>query len=103
MILRRIQLSAVALILLTFLLSSGVAPPTDRDAAASTKASAPSTANWTFEGCWTQFSSGPCRDVFRDEQGGYWICRDCGTTGKPGPGKCNPISPTTLASGFWCS
>jgi hypothetical protein len=60
-------------------------------------------ANWTFEGCWTQFSAGPCRDIYRDQQGNYWICRACGTTGNPGPGKCNQISSATLATGFWCS
>jgi hypothetical protein len=58
---------------------------------------------YTFEGCWAQSISGPCRDIFRDQNGGYWICRDCGTTGNPTPGKCSPISSATLASGFWCS
>lgn len=101
MTLRKIQLAAVAVILFTLFLSSGVAQPTARDVAsnsATTKA-----ANWTFSGCWTQFSSQPCRDIFVDPQGNHWICRECGTTGKPGPGKCNPISPATLASGLWCS
>ena len=107
MTLRRIQLSAVTVVLSTFFLASGIAP-TDRDAAApndtTVKASsAPRAANWAFEGCWTQFSAGPCRDVFRDQEGNYWICRDCGSTGNPGPGKCNPISSATLARGFWCS
>jgi hypothetical protein len=100
MILRRIQIWAVAVVLFTLLLVSGVAQPTGRSSAAR---SAASPAKWTFEGCWTQFSAGPCRDVFRDDQGNSWICRDCGTTGNPGPGKCNPISQATLASGFWCS
>lgn len=102
MTLRRIQISAVAVVLFTLLLSSGVAQPTERDAAVrnitTTKA-----ANWTFSGCWTQFSAGPCRDIFVDQQGNHFICRECGTTGKPGPGKCNPISQATLASGLWCS
>ena len=102
MTLRRIQISAVAVVLFTFLLASGVAQPTARDAAVRS-ATTTKTANWTFEGCWTQFPAGPCRDVFVDEQGQHWICRECGTTGKPGPGKCNPISSATLASGFWCS
>jgi hypothetical protein len=93
MTLHRIQLLAIALILFTLFLTSGVAKPTGN---------APP-ANWTFEGCWTQFSAGTCRDVFRDNQGNHWICRDCGTTGNPGPGKCNQISSSTLASGFWCS
>jgi hypothetical protein len=93
MTLHRIQLLAVALVLFTLFLTSGVAQPTGN---------APP-ANWTFEGCWTQFSAGTCRDVFRDQQGNHWICRECGTTGNPGPGKCNQISSSTLASGFWCS
>ena len=105
MTLHRIQLLAVALILFTLFLTSGVAQPNGNDVAATTmkESSAPPAANWTFEGCWTQFSAGPCRDVFRDQQGNYWICRACGTTGNPGPGKCNMISPATLATGFWCS
>ena len=95
MTLRRIQFLIFAVILSALLLASGVGGnSTARSAAA---------AKWTFEGCWTQFSAGPCRDIFRDAQGDFWICRDCGTTGNPGPGKCNPISQATLASGFWCS
>ena len=108
MTLRRIQISAVALVLFTFFIASSVAQPTSRDAsvpsAATTKKSvAAPAANWTFSGCWTQFSSQPCRDIFVDEQGQHWICKACGQTGKPGPGKCNPISNSTLASGLWCS
>lgn len=107
MTLRRMQLSAVALVLFTFFFA-GTAQPTDRNVGNRTimpvkEASAAPAANWTFEGCWTQFSAGPCRDVYRDQQGNYWICRGCGTTGNPGPGKCSQISPATLASGFWCS
>ena len=108
MTLRRIQISAVAAVLFTFFLASSVAKPTGRDAAvlsaATTKnSSATPAANWTFSGCWTQFSSQPCRDIFVDEQGNHWICRACGTTGKPGPGKCDPISEATLARGLWWS
>jgi len=102
---RRIQLTAVAVVFSTFFFAS---PSTDRDAVvgntATVKASSATPGNqYTFEGCWAQFASGPCRDIFRDQNGGYWICRDCGTTGNPTPGKCNPISSATLASGFWCS
>ena len=108
MTLRRIQLAAVAVVLFTCFFASGVAQPTSRDAtgrnAATTNGCWPGgRVNWTFEGCWTQFPAGTCRDVFRDQQGNYWICRECGTTGNPGPGKCSPISQATLASGFWCS
>ena len=104
MTLRRIQLSAVAVVLFTCFFTSGAAQPTSVGSNATTKGSAavPS-ANWTFSGCWTQFSSQPCRDIFVDQEGGHWICKACGTTGKPGPGKCNPISSATLASGLWCS
>ena len=101
MTLRRIQIAAVALVLFTLSLVSSVAQPADRDTR--TKAASPPAANWTFSGCWTQFSSQPCRDIFVDQQGQHYICRECGTTGKPGPGKCNPISSATLASGLWCS
>jgi hypothetical protein len=100
---RRIQLTAVAIVLSTFFLSS---PSTDRDVVAGNAAKASSATRaiqFTFEGCWTQFAQGPCRDVYRDQDGGYWICRDCGTTGNPTPGKCSPISSATLARGFWCS
>jgi hypothetical protein len=105
MTLRRIQFLAVVVVLFTLFLASGVAQPNGRESAVrslETKHSR-AAANWTFWGCWTQFSSQPCRDVFRDQQGEFWICRACGTTGNPGPGKCNPISSTTLASGLWCS
>ncbi len=96
MTLRRIQLTAVVLVLFVLFLAPGVGQSTKY-------ASAAPAASWTFEGCWTQFSAGPCRDIFRDQHGDFWICRACGTTGNPSPGKCNPISPATLASGFWCS
>ena len=101
---RRIQLAAVAVVLFTLSLASGVAQPTYRVAVGSgAKMKVRPPANWTFSGCWTQFSAGPCRDIYRDQDGNAWICKDCGTTGKPGPGKCNPISQATLNSGFWCS
>ena len=105
---RRIQISVVGVVLFTFFIALSFASPTGRGATvpnpATTKNSfAPPVANWTFSGCWTQFSSQPCRDIFVDQQGNHYICRACGTTGKPGPGKCNPISAATLASGLWCS
>jgi hypothetical protein len=105
----RMQFSAVTAVLFTLFIVSSAAPPADKvvltgNSVAATKASSVRTAaNWTFEGCWTQFSAGTCRDVFRDQQGDFWIYRDFGTTGNPGPGKCSRISPATLASGFWCS
>ena len=99
MTLRRIQLLAVVFVLFTFVFAPGA---TQRTGSAANMTNS-STVDWVFEGCWTQFPAGPCRDVFRDQQGNYYICRACGTTGNPTPGKCSPISATTLASGFWCS
>jgi hypothetical protein len=99
MTLRRIQFLAVVFVLFTFVFAPGV---TQRTGSAA-KVTNSSTADWIFEGCWTQFIAGPCRDVFHDQQGNYYICRACGTTGNPTPGKCSPISAATLASGFWCS
>src|SRR5690349_6231249 len=90
----RIQDVAMVVVLSTLFLGSGLAKPTRYNSTGP---------KFTFEGCWTQFVSGPCRDIFRDDQGNYWICKDCGTTGSPGPGKCSQISQATLASGFWCS
>jgi hypothetical protein len=97
---RRIQVLAFAFVFSTLFFVPGVAQPTSLNSASRYAASA---AQWTFEGCWTQFAAGPCRDVYRDDQGNYWICKGCGSTGNPGPGKCNPISASTLATGFWCS
>lgn len=105
MTLRRLQISAIAAVLFTLTLSFSMTRPTSGAAIPSGATTPPveRAANWTFEGCWTQFSAGPCRDVYRDQQGSFWICRACGTTGNPGPGKCNPISQATLSTGFWCS
>ena len=97
MTLRRIQISVVAVVPVMFFLASSPSVGTTKNSSV-----APA-ANWTFSGCWTQFSSQPCRDIFVDQQGQHYICRECGQTGKPGPGKCNPISNATLASGLWCS
>jgi hypothetical protein len=59
--------------------------------------------NWTFWGCWSYWQAGPCRDIFRDSSGGYWICANCGQTKNPGPGTCNPIGSQELDRGYWCS
>lgn len=108
MTLRRIQIAVVALVLFTLFLASSRAQPVVGDRSVSKSvtvkhSAASAKADWTFEGCWTRFSAGPCRDVFRDQQGNFWICRDCGTTTNPNPGKCSQISQGTLALGFWCS
>jgi hypothetical protein len=59
--------------------------------------------NWTFMGCWTPRNGAPCSDVFRDPQGGLWICKACGTTGNPTPGKCRRTTQAELDRGLWCS
>lgn len=108
---RRVRFFVVALTLSALFLASGVGQPVGESAApgreaaatSATSAKAARAANWTWQGCWTQFSAGTCRDIYRDAQGDYWICRTCGTTGSPGPGKCSRISQQTLATGFWCS
>jgi hypothetical protein len=99
MILRRLRLSILVAVLAAFFLVPGATRPAGTAAAPP----APAASNWVFEGCWTYWPAGPCRDVFRDSQGGYWICRACGTTGNPGPSKCSQISSQTLAIGYWCS
>jgi ribosomal protein L40E len=59
--------------------------------------------NWAFEGCWQPNTNTPCADVFRDTQGQLWICKACGTTGKPTAGKCRRTSQAELDRGLWCS
>jgi hypothetical protein len=59
--------------------------------------------NWVLEGCWSQFSGGPCYDIYRDASGNDWKCSRCGTTKKANPNTCSPISLETLNRGFWCS
>lgn len=102
MILRKLQLLAVVMVLSACFLAVGATRPAGTAAAPKATLS-PAAASWVFEGCWTPFPAGSCRDVFRDSQGGYWICRACGTTGNPGPSKCSQISTQTLATGYWCS
>ena len=55
-----------------------------------------------FQGCWTFFSSGPCRAIY-SKNGGYQICGECDDFGNPGSGGCSAISSQTLAQGYWCS
>ena len=100
--LRRIKFSAIAVILFALLLAAGVAQPTGSSAAVpTTMASVPIT--FTFEGCWEPNLFSTCRDVYRDDQGNYWICKNCGTTGTPTTGKCTLTSLAALDRGFWCS
>jgi len=98
---RRIQFLFVVVVLFILSLASGMGQPIGRSAAVLTTTSIPTI--WAFEGCWEPNLFSTCRDVFRDEQGNYWICRNCGTTGNPTPGKCSPTSLAALDRGFWCS
>src|SRR5262245_22443905 len=66
-------------------------------------AASPKATDLLFEGCWTYFSAGPCRAIYRDSQGNYYICGKCDSSGNPGPGSCSPISPQTIQIGYWCS
>jgi len=66
-----------------------------------TAAAAP--AGSVFSGCWSFFSTGACRAVYRDAAGNYSLCGKCGPTGEPNPNGCSAISAQTLAVGFWCS
>jgi hypothetical protein len=59
--------------------------------------------NRVFEGCWTFYPAGPCRAIYRDNKGDYYICGDCDSSGNPGSGSCSRISQQTLAQGYWCS
>ena len=59
--------------------------------------------NWTFMGCWQPNTSTRCADVFRDPQGQLWVCKACGSTGNPTPGKCRRTSQAELDRGLWCS
>ncbi len=102
MTLLRLQLSAVVVVLSACFIAAGATRPAVT-AAAPKPALSPAAANWTHWGCWTPFPAGTCRDIYRDAQGAYWICRACGTTGTPGPSKCSQISSQTLAVGYWCS
>src|SRR5258705_5161939 len=61
----------------------------------------PVASNWTFFGCWSARIGSPCLDVYRDPEGGLWICKACGTTGKPGPGKCRRTTQAELDRGVW--
>lgn len=77
---------------------AGTEPAADAVDSTARALMAPPGSGFTFEGCFTFFPAGPCRDVFRATDGTLWICKDCGTTKKP-PGGCSVLT----GSGFWCS
>jgi hypothetical protein len=56
---------------------------------------------WTFVGC--IFLGSGCKDVFIDSAGTYWVCKACGTTNNPGPGKCRKLTAYELQNALWCS
>ena len=58
-------------------------------------------ANWTFVGC--IYLGGGCKDVFADAAGDYWVCKACGTTNHPGPGKCRRLTQYEINNSPWCS
>ncbi len=57
---------------------------------------------WTFQGCFSYTGNLPCYDVYT-HNGGYWICKTCGTTGTPTTQKCRLLSAYELSHGRWCS
>lgn len=68
-----------------------------------TMSSASANQGRVFEGCWTFFSAGQCRAVYRDSQRNYYLCGACDESGNPGSGSCSRISRQTLDQGYWCS
>lgn len=111
----KIKLFVIAALSIAIFSVPGAVPLTGKTVAANSKASciSPSATaspaatlkqnDRVFEGCWTFFSSGPCRAIYRDSAGKYYICGRCDSSGTPGPGGCSQISPQTLNFGFWCS
>ena len=58
-------------------------------------------ASWTFVGC-IQLNQ-TCYDVYDDGTGALWVCKACGTTKSPGPGKCRRLTAYEIANSLWCS
>jgi hypothetical protein len=58
-------------------------------------------ANWTWSGC-IQLGS-TCYDVYSDQNGTLWVCKACGTTGNPSPGKCRKLTAYEIANSLWCA
>lgn len=59
-------------------------------------------ADWAFAGCFSLTGSTPCYDVYT-HNGGYWMCKACGTTNQPNENKCRLLSAYQVANGRWCS
>ena len=58
-------------------------------------------ANWTHVGCISL--NGTCYDVFQDNAGSLWVCKECGQTNHPGPGKCRRLTQYEINNNPWCS
>ena len=58
-------------------------------------------ANWLFVGCISLNSV--CYDVFQDNAGALWVCKECGQTKNPGPNKCRRLSQYEIDHSLWCS
>lgn len=112
---RKLKLFVLAVMFLTLFLVPNAGPLTNNAVTAKSKATAgaipgrilPAASlkanDRTFQGCWSYFPSGPCRAIYQDSEGDYYICGNCDSSGNPGSGGCSPISPQTLQIGYWCS
>lgn len=58
-------------------------------------------ASWLHVGC-IQLGN-DCRDVFQDQNGNLWVCKECFTTGNPSPGKCRRLTAYEIATALWCA
>jgi hypothetical protein len=108
---QKIRMSILALIVLAFVASSAQAgnqPAACRaDEPAATISFQPEpvlmSTGWVFWGCWERYQIGPCKDIFQDSSGGFWICANCGQTTNPSPSTCSATNTQALDRGFWCS
>ena len=58
-------------------------------------------ANWMHVGCISLH--GVCYDVFQDNSGSLWVCKQCSQTGNPSPGKCRRLTQYEIDNSLWCS
>lgn len=75
------------------------AGPADDEAGAAVEELA--AANWMHVGCISR--NGVCYDVFQDNSGSLWVCKQCFQTGNPGPGKCRRLTQYEINNALWCS
>src|SRR5262245_30431442 len=105
---RHLVLAMLAAAVLTFVIAAREArssdPPTNgSDGSTSAVRAANAPPGSVFWGCWTMFSSGPCRAVYQDPTGNFLLCGQCGPGGQPNPKGCSATSSQALDRGFWCS